>query len=259
MPLPPDSSFYLLLQNNKNRYQHNIKNRACRISLNRLETDGSIVLDLFCDLIDNNYRQTPKPVFTELKKPLSECKVAFITAGGIHRKDQTPFNTSGDFSYRTISFDSPSDMLMVTHGGFDNSDINKDVNAMFPIDRLHELVEEGFIGSLPAETYTFMGGGGNVEKFMNETGPEIARKLKEQGVDIVLCTGGCGTCHRSATIVTRCCEEAGMSCCVIATLPPIARQQGAPRITAPHVPIGSNAGEPNNVPMQTAIIKESLE
>ena len=150
-------------------------------------------------------------------------------------------------------------MLMVTHGGFDNSDINKDVNAMFPIDRLHELVEEGFIGSLPAETYTFMGGGGNVEKFMNETRPEIARKLKEQGVDIVLCTGGCGTCHRSATIVTRCCEEAGMSCCVIAALPPIARQQGAPRITAPHVPIGSNAGEPNIVPMQTAIIKESLE
>ncbi len=148
---------------------------------------------------------------------------------------------------------------MVTHGGFDNSDINKDVNAMFPIDRLHELVEEGFIGSLSKETYTFMGGGGNVEKFKNETGPEIARKLKEQGVDIVLCTGGCGTCHRSATIVTRCCEAEGMSCVVIAALPPIARQQGAPRITAPHVPIGSNAGEPNNIPMQTAIIKESLE
>lgn len=76
-----------------------------------------------------------------------------------------------------------------------------------------------------------MGGGGNVEKFQNETGPEIAKKLKEQGVDIVLCTGGCGTCHRSATIVTRCCEAEGMSCVVIAALPPIARQQGAPRIT----------------------------
>lgn len=89
---------------------------------------------------------TLKPIFTELKKPLSECKVAFITAGGIQRKDQAPFNTSGDFSYRVIPFDTPSDMLMVTHGDFDNSDINKDVNAMFPIDRLHELVEEGFIG-----------------------------------------------------------------------------------------------------------------
>lgn len=166
---------------------------------------------------------TPKPVFTELKKPLSECKVAFITAGGIHKKDQTPFNTSGDFTYRVIPFDTPSSNLMVTHGGFDNSDINKDVNAMFPIDRLHELVAEGFIGSLPKETYTFMGGG-NVEKFRNETGPEIAKKLKAQGVDVVLCTGGCGTCHRSATIVTRCCEAEGMSCCVIAALPPIARQ-----------------------------------
>ena len=89
---------------------------------------------------------TLKPIFTELKKPLSECKVAFITAGGIQRKDQTPFNTSGDFSYRVIPFDTPSDMLMVTHGDFDNSHINKNVNAMFPIDRLHELVEEGFIG-----------------------------------------------------------------------------------------------------------------
>ena len=88
---------------------------------------------------------TLKPIFTELKKPLSECKVAFITAGGIQRKDQTPFNTSGDFSYRVIPFDTPSDMLMVTHGDFDNSDINKDVNAMIPLDRLHELVEEGFI------------------------------------------------------------------------------------------------------------------
>ena len=79
---------------------------------------------------------TPPPVFTELKKPLSECKVAFITAGGIHKKSQTPFNTSGDFSYRVIEIDTPSSELMVTHGGFDNSDINKDVNAMFPIDRL---------------------------------------------------------------------------------------------------------------------------
>ena len=34
---------------------------------------------------------TPEPVFTELKKPLSECKVAFITAGGIHKKSHYRF------------------------------------------------------------------------------------------------------------------------------------------------------------------------
>jgi hypothetical protein len=88
---------------------------------------------------------------------------------------------------------------MVTHRGFDNSDINKDVNAMFPPDRLRELRDEGFIGSL-----------------------------------------------------------AGMSTIIIAALPPIARQQGAPQISAPHVPIGSNAGEPNNKVMQTAILRDTL-
>ena len=201
---------------------------------------------------------TPPAVWTSLTKPLNECKVAFITAGGIHRKDQKPFNTAGDYSYREIPTNISTSELMVTHGGFDNSDINKDVNAMLPLDRLRELVEEGFIGSLSDAFYGFMGGGGNIDKFTNETGPEIARKLKEQGVDIVLCTGGCGTCHRSAVIVERACEEAGMSSIIIAALPPIARQQGAPRITAPHVPIGSNAGEPNNKEMQTAILKDTL-
>ncbi|GAA6123866.1 D-proline reductase (dithiol) protein PrdB [Bifidobacterium psychraerophilum] len=201
---------------------------------------------------------TPKPVWTPLDKPLSECTVAFITSGGIHLKTQTPFNTAGDYSYREIPSDVPSEKLMVTHGGFDNSDINKDVNAMLPIDRLRELRDEGYIGALADTFFGFMGGGGNVEKFHDETGPEIARKLKDEGADIVLATGGCGTCHRSATIVLRACEQAGMSTCLIAALPPIARQQGAPRITSPHVPIGSNAGEPNNRKMQTGILKDSL-
>jgi D-proline reductase (dithiol) PrdB len=202
---------------------------------------------------------TPPPVWTPLKKPLSECKVAFFTAGGIHQKSQKPFDTSGDYSYREIPSDISTSELMVTHGGFDNSDINKDVNAMFPLDRLRELVAEGFIGSLVDKMYGFMGGGGNVDKFKEVSGPAIARSLKEQGADVAVCTGGCGTCHRSAVIVERACEEAGISTIIIAALPPIARQQGAPRISAPHVPIGSNAGEPNNREMQTAILKDTLK
>lgn len=200
----------------------------------------------------------PPPVWTELKKPLSECKVGFATAGGIHIKTQEPFLTAGDFTYRVIPSNIDSSELMVTHGGFDNSDINKDVNAMLPIDRLNELAKEGFIASVGDSLVGFMGGGGNVEKFTNETGPAIAEIFKNDGVDIVLITGGCGTCHRSATIVQRAIESVGISTCIIAALPPIARQQGAPRIASAHVPIGSNAGEPNNIEMQTAILKDTL-
>ncbi|MFT8362783.1 MAG: D-proline reductase (dithiol) protein PrdB [Sporolactobacillus sp.] len=202
---------------------------------------------------------TPKPVWTELTKPLSECTVAFCTAGGVHLKTQKRFILSGDYSFREIPSDTPSSELMVSHGGFDNSDVNKDINSMFPIDRLHELEAEGFIGKVAPTLIGFMGGGGNVTKFKEETGPAIAQLLKKEGVDIAVFTGGCGTCHRSATLVERAVEAVGIATIIIAALPPIAKQQGAPRITAPHVPIGSNAGEPNNPEMQTAILKDTLE
>jgi len=52
------------------------------------------------------------------------------------------------------------------------------------------LAAEGFIGSVADVHAGFMGGGGNQEKFKNETGPAIAKMLKEEGVDAVILTAG---------------------------------------------------------------------
>ena len=73
-----------------------------------------------------------------------------------------------------------------------------------------------------------MGGGGNQQKFKEETGPKIARILKEEGVDGVLLTAGWGICHRSAVLVQRSIEEAGIPTIIIAALPPVVRQTGTP-------------------------------
>lgn len=54
-------------------------------------------------------------------------------------------------------------------------------------------------------------------------------------------------------------EEAGIPTIIIAALPPVVRQTGSPRAVAPLVPMGANAGEPNNVEMQTGIVKATLE
>ena len=54
-------------------------------------------------------------------------------------------------------------------------------------------------------------------------------------------------------------EEIGIPTIIIAALPPVVRQNGSPRATAPLVPMGANAGEPHNVKMQYAIVKETLE
>ncbi|KGJ49082.1 proline reductase [Clostridium sp. NCR] len=60
-------------------------------------------------------------------------------------------------------------------------------------------------------------------------------------------------------IVQRAIEEAGIPTIIIAALPPVVRQNGTPRAVAPLVPMGANAGEPNNKEMQMHILRDTLE
>lgn len=133
---------------------------------------------------------TPPPVWTPVTKELKDMAIALVTAAGVHEKKDKRFNLAGDFTFRRVGDTTPSSELMVSHGGYDNGDVNKDINCMFPIDRIHELAKDGIIKAVAPVHIGFMGGGGNQEKFKNETGPEIARILKEEGVDAVLMTAG---------------------------------------------------------------------
>ena len=133
---------------------------------------------------------TPPPVWTPVSKPLKDAVIAIATAAGVHLKTDKRFNLAGDFSFRKIPGDVKGEELMVSHGGYDNGDVNKDINCMFPIERLQELAKEGFIKGIAPAHIGFMGGGGDQDKFTHETGPEIAKILKDEGVDYVLLTAG---------------------------------------------------------------------
>ena len=60
-------------------------------------------------------------------------------------------------------------------------------------------------------------------------------------------------------LVQRAIEAAGIPTIIIAALPPVVSQTGSPRAVAPLVPMGANAGEPNNREMQYNIVKDTLE
>ena len=53
-------------------------------------------------------------------------------------------------------------------------------------------------------------------------------------------------------------EEIGIPTIIISALPPVTRQNGSPRAVAPLVPMGANAGAPNDPEMQRAILKDTL-
>ena len=128
-----------------------------------------------------------------LDKPLSQCKVALVTSAGLHLRDDRPFTRDtpgGESTYRVIPSDcDPSDVVQSHFSiGFDHTGIYRDLNVTFPVDRLREMAEKGEIGSLSADFYSFMGALRDASTVIDETGPEVARRLKADGVDVVLLT-----------------------------------------------------------------------
>jgi len=126
---------------------------------------------------------------------LVDCKVAMVTTAGVHHRDQPPFDMrdpDGDPSFRAIDVSRPVCNLMITHDYYDHRDADKDINVVFPIQRLRELERDGIIGEIASTHYGFMGHilGAYVQTLVNRSAPEVARRLKEDGVDVVLLTPG---------------------------------------------------------------------
>ena len=132
--------------------------------------------------------------FTPYDRDLSRATVAIVTAAGVHRKDQDPFNIAdelGDLTYRIIGQDDQASDLMVTHHHYDHSDADRDINVVFPIDALRELADEGFIGGVARQHVGFMGYTMQLKRMYEETAPQIAEEIdKRSRADIVLLTGG---------------------------------------------------------------------
>ncbi len=122
------------------------------------------------------------------KKPLSECRLALVTTGGVHLPDQTRFDIddpAGDCSYREIP--SSATELTWTHAYY-RPDEGTDLDSVFPLWTLRVLVEEDVVGELGPRHFSFMGAIHDPALLAEKTAPEVAGKLVEDGVDAVLLT-----------------------------------------------------------------------
>jgi D-proline reductase (dithiol) PrdB len=97
---------------------------------------------------------------------------------------------SGDPSFREIPADSFPDNLCITHNYYDHSDADKDINIVFPIERIQLLKKYGEIGDVNPRHFSFMGHikGHHIDTLLNETAPRVARILKRDGVDAAILT-----------------------------------------------------------------------
>lgn len=128
--------------------------------------------------------------YTPFERDLSETTIALVSTAGVHLKTQEPYDVEGDGSYRVIPSNTNVADLMITHGHYDHEAADQDINVIFPIERLRELVADGTIKGINTDFFGMMGYTLKMKQVLEETGPEIARKIERSATDLVLLTGG---------------------------------------------------------------------
>ncbi len=132
--------------------------------------------------------------WTPISKPLSECRVAMISSGGMALKTDRPFDQEGerqnpwwgDPSYRLIPKTATAEDIKVYHLHINPTFAEQDLNCLLPLDRLSELEASGEIGSVAPSHYAYMGYTTQPEQLLEESAPAIIRNLRDEYVDVVV-------------------------------------------------------------------------
>jgi D-proline reductase (dithiol) PrdB len=155
--------------------------------------------------------------YTPNDLPLHRMVICLVTTAGVHMKDQPPFHddrASPDISYRTILAETNSQDLTISNAApltqFDITEPQKDINSVFPLDRLKELTKRKIIGGVSDHHYSFMGYIWRFNSLINQTLPEFVKKIVRSKTDAVVLSAGSPYCHRTVVVIQRAIELAGI-------------------------------------------------
>lgn len=140
--------------------------------------------------------------FTALPGALSDTTLGLVTSSGHFHEDDdpTPFGVADmtqdeamghidEFLRATpelsmIPRDAPGESLRVRHPGYDIRSVSRDPGVAFPRDLLVEAEEEGVIGRLADEMYSFVGA--CAQGRIRREAPSWVDRWKTAGIDALL-------------------------------------------------------------------------
>ena len=116
---------------------------------------------------------------------LSERRVAIVSSAALIRRGDKPF-PFGSGDYRAVPSTWATADILMSHVSinFDRAGFQRDINVVFPIDRLRDLAAEGMIGSVADTHYTVMGSTDPVA--MVESADGIAAAMHAEKVNAVI-------------------------------------------------------------------------
>ena len=139
----------------------------------------------------------PKPLelsrycvpYTPFRGRLEDATICLVSTAAVRTKDDAPFQLDGDTSWRVIPAEAAAQDLRYDDSHYDHACVDRDLNCVFPIDRVRELAGEGRLGGLTARHFS-LGYSQALRELRERTIPALVREIDRERPGAVLLTGG---------------------------------------------------------------------
>ena len=187
--------------------------------------------------------------FSQLAKPLSESRIAFITTASPVDFDGVKRVWSGHVS-------PPPPKLFTDNVAWDKESTHTNARASFlPIEAAADLASEGLFGGLTARFHG-VPTDYSQRKTLTEDAPEILSRVREDGADAAVLCPLCPVCPQTISLVGRHLEANGIPTVIIGSALDVVEHCGVPRFYFTDFPLGNPCGHPWQPDMQREIVRQ---
>ena len=124
-----------------------------------------------------------------LTRPLVESRLAFVSTAGVQPRGTLPFDVVhpvGDYTFRRVpSGATPAD-LEIHQLKYPTDGAHRDLNVIFPIERLQEFAREGFVGGLTESFFSFIGYNMDPDLLERTLAEDLAEAVADELADLAL-------------------------------------------------------------------------
>jgi D-proline reductase (dithiol) PrdB len=117
--------------------------------------------------------------------PVSERKVAILSSAALYPRGGDPLlHNSGDYLEIPTTLANSDILMSHVSINFDRTGWQRDINVVYPIDRMRELADEGVIGALADVSFTVLGATEPTKRL--ESVESIAARVRRDRIDSIL-------------------------------------------------------------------------
>ena len=123
------------------------------------------------------------------RMPVGAARLAFVSSAGVQPRGTTPFDVVhpvGDYSFRRVPSDATPGDLEIHQLKYPTDGARRDLNVIFPLERLQELAREGIIGGLTPSFFSFIGYNMDPERLERTLAEDLAAAVAADGAEIAL-------------------------------------------------------------------------